>query len=236
VGDGWSSGRPTVARPDTDIFVTGSRGHVLSDLFERNRGPGAEALTRVVTSVQEGTTDRAGALLGAFNVRYVVLAHESGVHRWLNQRDLALVRDLPGYILLENTNRLDRAAVYNEVPTYVSALDRTGATVTREASEIARKTLKQRAPGSYETNDVSGPGVLFVAESGDPAWRAKLAGVPLDRTAGGWGNAFLLPAGTGGELTVSYPLTLGHAGWLVAAAFAWIVVVGASFSRRRRES
>jgi hypothetical protein len=233
VGDAWSSGRPTVARPDTDIFLTGARGHVLSDLFERNRGAGNEALARVVASIEEGTTDRAGRLLGAFNVRFVVLERESGVHRWLNQRDLALVRDLPQYILLENRDRLERAAVYNEVPAYVTALDRTGE--TSEGSVIERRLLRKRAPGSYETDDVSGPGVLFVAESNDPGWRAKLAGEGLGRTDGGWGNAFVLPAGTGGSLEVAYPVTLGHAIWLFAAALAWIVVVGASFSRRRRD-
>ncbi|HEV3484938.1 MAG TPA: hypothetical protein VG106_06000, partial [Vicinamibacterales bacterium] len=31
VGEKWASGRPTVARPDADTFVTGARGHVLSD-------------------------------------------------------------------------------------------------------------------------------------------------------------------------------------------------------------
>jgi hypothetical protein len=206
---------------------------VLSDLFERNRGAGNEALARVVASIEEGTTDRAGRLLGAFNVRFVVLERESGVHRWLNQRDLALVRDLPQYILLENKDRLERAAVYNEVPAYVTALGRTGE--TSEGSVIERRLLRKRAPGSYETEDVSGPGVVFVAESNDPGWRAKLSGEGLGRTDGGWGNAFVLPAGTGGSLEVAYPVTLGHAAWLFAAALAWIVVVGASFSRRRRD-
>jgi GT2 family glycosyltransferase len=233
VGDIWSSGRPTVARPDEDLFITGSRGQILSDLFERNRGPGDEALERVLASIEEGATDRAGRLLGAFNIRFVVLERQSGTHRWLNQRDLALVRDRPNYILLENQDELQRAAVYNEIPVYVRALDEDDATVTSAGPAIERKILNQRAPGSYHSSAASGPGFVFVAESNDPAWRAELAGRSLDRTPADWGNAFQLPAATEGPISVSYPVRIGHVLWLLTAAFAWIVVVGASFSRRR---
>jgi len=235
VGDIWSSGRPTVARPDEDLFVTGSRGQVLSDLFEQNRGAGDQALSRVVASVEEGTTDRAGRLLGAFNVRFVVLEREQGAFRWLGQRDLALVRDRPDHILLENQNWLHRAAVYNELPVYVRALDEVDATLTPESSEIERRVLNQRAPGSYASSAASGPGVAFVAESHHPGWIGRLAGRELERETSVWGNAFALPPATEGAITVSYPVRVGHVLWLIAVALAWTVAVGASFSRRRNE-
>lgn len=232
VGSAWSAGMPTAARPDADLFVTGSRGQVLTDLFENNKGPGAAALERVVASVQEGTTDRGGGLLGAFNIRFVVLERGPGVHHWLSQRDLALFRDRAEYILLENTNDLPRGGVYNELPVYVQALERDDPTLA-SAVEIERTKLSQDWPWHYHADEVSGPGVAFLAEAGNPGWRASLEGDALQRTSSGWGNAFRIPSGAAGRLSVSFPRTTGHVIWLVGISLAWIVVVGASFSRRK---
>lgn len=233
VGDAWSAGQPSVARPDADLFVTGARGQVLSDLFENNRASADVALERVIASIQEGTTDRGGGLLGAFNIRFVVLERGPGVHRWLSQRDLALHRDRPDYILLENANDLPRAAVYNELPVYVRALERDDPALTSAGAQIERTALSQDSPSAYAADDVSGPGIAFLAENDHPEWTASVDGVDLERTSSGWGNAFDIPADEAGRLSVSFPRTTDHMVWLVAVALAWIVVVGASFSRRK---
>ncbi|MDQ3963446.1 MAG: glycosyltransferase [Actinomycetota bacterium] len=235
VGDAWSAGQPTAARPNPDLFVTGSRGQVLTDLFENNRASGDAALGRVVASIQEGTTDRGGGLLGAFNVRFVVLERGPGAFRWLSQRDLALHRDRPEYILLENTNELPRAAVFNELPVYVQALERDDPALTSAGAEIERTGLSQDSPSAYVADDVSGPGVAFLAENVHPGWTASVDGETLERSSSGWGNAFAIPAGTAGRLSLSFPHTTEHIVWLIGIALAWIVVIGASFSRRKTE-
>lgn len=233
IGDSWSAGLPTVARPDRELFLTGSRGNVLSDLFERGQGSGDVSFARVISSIEEGTIDRAGRLLGSFNVRFVVLARESGVHRWLNQRDLALVRDRPDYILLENQNELGRAAVYNQIPVYVRALDATDASVTVDGSEIERATLTRPFPWLFVGGRTSGPGVAFLAETHHEGWQAELDGRPLERAESGWGNAFRVPEEAEGRLEVFYPRTIAHILWIIFMMLAWIVAIGASFSRRR---
>ena len=236
IGEKWTAGQARVSLAPTDHFLTGSRGHVLSDLFERQTGEGNESLERVVASVREGSTDRGGRLLGAFNIRYVVLARTAGVHRWLNQRDLALVRDQPDYILLENENELRRAALYNETPVYVRALEEDDPALTSRSVEIERARAEQTTPSRFEEENVGGPGVVFLAETSDPGWTAELGDTPLQRTAGGWGNAFEVPTAVEGRLVVDYPRTLVDILWLLIVPLAWIVAVGAAFSRRRTTS
>lgn len=233
VGDKWSSDHPRVAIPETDHFVTGSRGHVLTDLFASDRGRGDEALERVIASVEEGTTDRAGRLLGAFNIRYVVLERGPGVHRWLNQRDLALARDQPGYILLQNEAELRRIALYNEVPLYVRALTKDDAALSSSPAEIERSTGVQTSASSYRARQVSGPGIVFLAENAHEGWTATLDGVELGDADGGWGNAFEVPPAAQGTLEVRFPRSAGDIIWLIAVPVAWIVVIGGAFSRRR---
>lgn len=233
VGQGWSPQQTTFARPETEHFLTGSRGHVLSDLFERSSGVGKAALDRVVVSVEEGSTDRGGRLLGAFNIRYVVLERGPGAHRWLAQRDFALVRDRPSYLLLKNVHDLRRVAIYNEVPLYVHALEEDDPTLSAEPSEIQRSTVTKRAGSSYGVSRATGPGVVFLTETQHDRWVASVGEQELAPTAGGWGNAFLIPAGTEGTLSVRFPHSAESILWLIGITLGWIVVVGASFSRRR---
>lgn len=232
VGEAWSAGYTTVARPDVDLFVTGARGQVLTDLFKNNSASGQAAFRRVVASIQEGTTDRGGGLLGAFNIRFVVLERGPGAYRWLSQRDLALYRDRPEYILLENSNHLPRAAIFNELPVYVQALERDDPVISA-GGEIERTDLAQGSPSAYAAGDVSGPGVAFLAENEHPGWEASIDGIRIERTSSGWGNAFEIPADKAGRLSVSFPRTTDHIVWLVGVALAWTIVVGASFSRRK---
>lgn len=233
IGDKWSSEAPHVSLPASDHFLTGSRGHVLSDLFTRGTGSGQEALDRVIASITEGTTDRGGRLLGAFNIRYVVLDRAPGVHRWLNQRDLALVRDQPDFILLQNENELRRAALYNELPLYVRGLDGSGIDAGTQQGEIERSDAEQRSPSVFVADHASGPGVVFVAETADDGWQASVGERDLDAIPGGWGNAFEVPTNVEGKLEIRYARTAAYYFWLSVIPLMWIVAIGGAFSRRR---
>jgi hypothetical protein len=233
VGDKWSAEQPRVSLPSGDHFLTGPRGHVLSDLFGRSTGPGNQALDRVLASITEGTTDRGGRLLGAFNVRYVVLERAAGVHRWFNQRDLALVRDQPDYILLQNESELHRAALYNELPVYVRGLGEANPALTSESTEIERLAAEQRSASLYVSDHASGPGVVFLAETHDDGWKATIGDTELSAIDGGWGNAFELPTAVDGPLDIRYPRDGSDYLWLVAVPLMWIVALGGAFSRRR---
>ena len=235
VGDAWTSPTPTAARSGTDTFLTGARGQVLSDLFERRNGGAEQQLQRVTASIQQGTTDRGGALLGAFNIHFVVLhkAHPS-VPAWLAQRDLALVRNEPDYLLFEFDDYLARAGVFSEVPLYVQGVSAEDPEITTGTPEVPLDSLRQLASHEYRDANVPSSGVVFVAEGHDPGWKASYRGSELERTEAGWGNAFLLPGGEdGGRLDVFYPRSIGQYAWWFVIGLAWIVVFGAVFSRRR---
>ena len=236
VGDRWISPTPSVARPHRGHMITGSRGESVVDLFERTGTPAHDELENVIASVEAGDTDVGGSLLGTFNVRYVALDRDPGAYRWLAQRDLALVRSERGYVLLENLGRLDRAAVYDEMPSYLEAVaERDPTRITGDIPE-AMETLAQSAASRYiSESDVSGPGRVVLAESFDPEWEARVDGLGLERVEAGWANGFDLPAGTEGKLTVVYPRSIRDVVWMLVIALAWIVVLGGAFSRRRSQ-
>ena len=237
VGDRWISPTPSLARPHRGHMITGSRGESVVDLFEKTGTPTDRELANVIASVESGDTDVGGSLLGSFNVRYVVLDRDRGAYRWLAQRDLALVRSERGYVLLENLSRIDRAAVYPEVPSHLSAVAQRDPTLIERDIPEPTNSLEQSAASRYvSAQDVAGPGAVVLAESFDPRWRAEVDGVALERTDAGWANGFDLPAGTEGHLVVRYPRSVRDIVWLLAIGLAWIVVLGGAFSRRRPRS
>lgn len=105
VGEDTAMG-PSLLRPPGELRLTGVEGPVLSDVFPtRGVGPG---IAGPVASVEAGGTDLAGRRLAPWDIRYIVVATagEAGDDReraWLAQRDLALVSEGPGYLLLEST-------------------------------------------------------------------------------------------------------------------------------------
>jgi len=96
---------PSLLRSSGGLRLTGAQGPVLSDIFpSADPGPG---VARSVAAVEAGGTDRAGRELAPWDIRFIVvsttgvLGHDrSGA--WLSQRDLSLVREEPGYLLLAN--------------------------------------------------------------------------------------------------------------------------------------
>ena len=234
VGDKWISPTPSVARPHRGHMITASRGESVVDMFEKPDTSAHDELENVIASVEAADTDVGGSLLGSFNVRYVVLDRDPGAYRWLAQRDLALVRSEPGYMLLENLFRVDRAALYPEIPSHLEAVAQRDPTLIAGEIRQPTKSLDQSAASRYISDgDVSGPGEVLLAESFDPRWEASVDGVPLERIDAGWANGFALPEGEEGKLVVQYPRSLRDIVWLLAIGLAWVVVLGGAFSRRK---
>jgi GT2 family glycosyltransferase len=235
VGEAWTAPGPTAARPRARTFLTSPRGQVLSDLFESRAGRAEEQLRRVVSSIDQGSTDRGGALLGAFNIHFVVLDSEDpSTSAWLAQRDLALVRHEPDHLLLQHDTYLSRAGVFSEVPLYVQGVSAEDPGITTGPPEVPLDALSQRSSHHYRDSSVPSEGIVFLAEERDPGWTASLADRDLERIPGGWGNAFAMPGGTGsGRVEVTYPRSATSIAWWFAIGLAWIVVLGAAFSRRR---
>jgi GT2 family glycosyltransferase len=231
VGETWNGPTRTSARPRSRSFVTGPRGQMLTELFERRLGLAASELRKVVSSIDQGATDRGGGLLGAFNIRYVVLERGDSAD-WLTQRDLALVRSEGDYYLFENRELLPRAGVYDRLPAYVEAVEDVTASPSIRQREGRLAVLSRFDLTRYAVERTTGSGVAFLAERGHPSWEAEAGGVPLARVPGGWGNAFLLPEGSE-DLVIESRRSPTDMLWLVALALAWIVVVGASFSKAR---
>lgn len=228
VGDRWGPQEPAAGRAVGDYFVTGSRGQVLSDLFERTRDRAHLRFETIVASARDGSTDRVGHLLAPYNVRFVVVERGPGTFRWLIQRDLGIIRVESDYLLLENSDVLPRAALYSAAPQTVVRPEDVG-----PEEEQVLATADQDMPWRYRADRVSGSGVVFLSEARDRDWKATLDDEPLERVDAGWGNGFELDASARGELVVAHPRSLWNVLGLLFLLVAWIVVGGAAFSRRK---
>jgi NRPS condensation-like uncharacterized protein len=86
-----------------------------------------------------------------------------------------------------------------------------------------------------------GPGsasYVEIHENVNVGWRASLAGRTLQAaTLDGWQQAFIVPAGQGGTITLTYaPAATYHAGIIASAALLAILVMFAIVPRRRRRT
>jgi GT2 family glycosyltransferase len=219
-GVGGNGGAPGYA-------LTGTQGATLADLYARGAANAQAELEQGIAAIQSGTTDVGGHLLGAFSVGHVVLDRAGAAQQWLDQRDLAVIRRHPRYLLLANGATLPRAALFADLPGYIRALAADDPTLgsLRRTKTIA--SLSRMSPSRYEAHDVSGPGVAWLAETRDRRWSASLAGRPLERVGKAWGNAFALPKDTG-SLEIVYRRSGPEAAVVVPLVLAWIVVVGAA--------
>jgi GT2 family glycosyltransferase len=233
VGPDWAPPEPTAARPVMSSFLTAPEGQLLTDLFESSESPARSQLDRVLASVESGATDEGGSLLGVFNVAYVVLERDASAEPWLGQRDLGLIRTDPRYLVLQNQAPLERAATYDAIPGLVGGMQGDGTRLDSVQKTTERDALERVSTSLYRAENVSEGSAVFLAETEDPNWKASLSGADLPRADAGWGNGFEIPPGAAGELVVSYPRRFSDLLWLAFAALVWIIVVGASFSRRR---
>ncbi|MEA2477556.1 MAG: hypothetical protein QOC87_1755, partial [Actinomycetota bacterium] len=235
IGSKWLPEQPTPTRfVPNDFFLTGPSGQELSDLFAGDQGVGDEAFDRIVSSIETGTTDRGGSLLSAFNVAYVVVQPGRGAAPWLAQRDLTLTRSASSFYLFQIDSPIARAGVYNELPSYVTAIAQNKPDITSDTAGIERKVADQQSASAYIEKSVTGPGYVFLAEQRSSGWEASVGDEPLHRADGGWGNAFAIPKGARGDLFLRYGRRTASLLLIIVITLAWIVVIGAAFSRRSR--
>jgi hypothetical protein len=113
----------------------------------------------------------------------------------------------------------------------VTALATGDPAVGAEAEERPRSVLERRNAATYEGAVEGPPGVVWLAESADRGWSASADERPLDRRAGGWGNAFALGDGADGRVRVFFEEPGSQVLMLLVLVLAWTVVVGAAASK-----
>jgi GT2 family glycosyltransferase len=234
VGDAWSADDPSAIKPVGEHVLTGPRGEQLTDLFVNDSGSGSDYLADAISSVESGATDLGGHLLAAFNVDFVILEPGPRASEWLAQRDMALIRTEGDYLVLENQAGLPRAGLYDELPASVMTLERGDPKLIESASTPASARAEQEAAHEYVAEGVRGPGVVWLGESRNPEWEARIDGAELEPSSGGWGNAFQVPDSAEGRLEISYPRDGSDTLLTVVVIIAWIVVIGSAFSKPRR--
>ncbi|MGH2694174.1 MAG: glycosyltransferase [Actinomycetota bacterium] len=229
VGSRWASGVQSTSFPPNDHLLTGPHGRLIGDLFYREAGAGDRGLEAAIAAVETGSTDRAGSLLSAYNIRFVVVERDES-EPWLAQRDLAVTRDEPDYLVLETSSYLPRAAVFTQLPGVV-AQDEPVAT----DAEVPVAQADQVTSYRYAAEDVSGDAVVLLTERSHPGWSADVEGTELRRLDAGWANAFTVPEALAGRMVVSFPRSLEWYLRTGAMVLAWVVILGAAFSRRRAQ-
>ncbi|MBA3290492.1 MAG: glycosyltransferase [Actinobacteria bacterium] len=235
VGEEWTATTPTSGRPLRDRILTDPRGPELTDLFASDSGEGSERLNELLESIGAGETDRAGSLLGSFNIGYVILDTEAELRPWLSQRDLALVRTDDDFLVFERSEALDRAALYDELPSFVAAIEAEDPALASGPAPEGHLPLQRVDSSSYRGAAGDGPGVIFLAEAFHDNWNASSDGNALERANSGWGNAFELPADAEGGLELDFPRSLADSAWLIGLPLLWAFVIGAAFPSRRGE-
>ena len=235
IGERWTS-TPASGRLISDRFLSGRRGSELTDHFSSEGGPARMRLREVVDSIEVGATDRGGSLVGSFNIRFVIVDAESSTRPWLSQRDLALIRIEDDFLVFQDQSALERAALYNQLPPYVAAIEEEDPALASEGVQIERAEIEREGPSSYERADLGGPGVVFLAESAHEGWNASVGHESLERVESGWGNAFDVPGDAAGRVSIDFDRSIGDVVWLVAVPLVWVFMVGAAFPSRRSEA
>ena len=231
VGDDWF-GRAYGNLPVENYLLTGAQGPVLNDLFTRGGGPARESLNAAYASVEEGLTDRGGALLGAFNIRLVVVQPDDGnLDSWLAQRDLGVIRRGEDYVLMRNNAALPRFATYEEQPPVLSALEDKDPALSAGRTPEPTNVGEQVAGNSYSADNVSGPSEAFLAESFHEDWRGEADENDLDRAQGGWSNSFAIDGSSNDVVSVVNPRSTVDLIWRIVTVLIWIAVIGLAFPR-----
>jgi hypothetical protein len=228
VGGSWFAPRmPGAAGPGR--VLSGPSGPLIAELLADESSAGAVALQEAIAAIEQGATDRGGRLLGAFNVRFVVLGRDAPARAWLRQRDFGVVRSESEYSLLENHADLPRGGIYAALPAGASLHpERRTTAATAELEE----SLERRGPARLELQGARGPAVAWLAENRSPGWEARLGDRDLAARGGVWGNAYRVPGGFRDELVLSHPRTAGDYLWFAVIGVAWLAALGAATARR----
>jgi hypothetical protein len=207
----------------------------MNDLFAAPSGEGTRRLREIIDLILLGETDRAGNLLGSFNIRFVIVDLDSGTRPWEAQRDLALIRRESGFFVFQDDSSLDRAAVYEELPPYIAAIAEGDPTLASAEPPARQTILARESPWRYRAARGSAPGVAFLAETRSEDWKATSGGEELERVQAGWGNAFEVPTGDERPLEIEFSRSLIDYVALVTLPLLWLFMIGAAFPSRRSE-
>ena len=230
VGTDWF-GEGYGGLPVENYVLTGPQGPALNDLFARRSGEARDEFNSVYASIEDGSTDRGGRLLGAFNVQLVVLDPTHNNERWLAQRDLGVIRAEENYILLRNNASLPRLGFFDDAPPVLQALTERDPSLAGGEPPAARTSGEQLTGHSYRAENVPGPSLAVLTETADSGWRATANGEEITPSEAGWANGFEIDAGESPTVSVDYPRPGGLLFWLILMPLVWIALVGMAFPR-----
>jgi hypothetical protein len=219
-------------------------------VFERPEGAGTTGRPMGVGEVEIGGLERlagspdwaarTGALCGLGpRVRVDGVVHDTEVVGTLD--DVRLGRPLAWSVcdgpieLAEGSHRIQVDSTQQFQPVTLAWRPVAGASRADPASD--RSMVVGRWDPTRRTVEV-GPGgeaVLRVAENLNEGWEATLHGERLDEvTIDGWQQGYRVPAGDGGEVSLTYrPDTTYRAGLLVGSGLAVLLVLGAAAGQLR---
>jgi arabinofuranan 3-O-arabinosyltransferase len=144
-----------------------------------------------------------------------------------------------------NTVRLTAGRHYLSTPgtgvaLAVNSLSLTPATSATATAVPARSMRTGTWQAQYRTVTVGAGGrsYLEVHQAADPGWTATLNGRPLTPvTLDGWQQAFVVPAGAGGTVVMTFAPAGGYHGVLIGSAIAVCLLLAAVvWPRRRRKA
>jgi len=208
-----------------------SNGPQFLDPQRRSADPQDEAsqsLQELVAELSAGAAQEAGPRLAEHAIGLVLLPSPDSVIAEVD----SLAREefaaaLDGVADLERVTENESGTLWR----VTSLASRAQITAGKESVEVPSgmnriDTTLPDLPGDE-------PATLTLAERADSRWRAALDGAPLRSLDVGWQQAFEIPAGASGELTVEYAPTL-HRAWRITATAViglWFVL---SLPVRRR--
>ena len=190
----WLQGRDDGG---VDVAVTGPDGRSLLDPGHALSGPAAGALRSVVVDIVQARTHRAGALLAPFNIGYVAVRHGPQADRLAEliarQQDLEL-KPSTQRALFKGPGGSPRGLLWpGEPPARVQDLLRTA-----PQGQPVEQAQPQPLPA-----EVRGPATIVLPYPADGGWEVSVGGTQLaPSTALGWAQAFRVPEGTSGQVTV----------------------------------
>jgi len=94
-------------------------------------------------------------------------------------------------------------------------------------------TARRDSPHSYAARSVTGPAGVWLSETHESGWTARVGDTELSRRESGWGNAWTIPDDVSGRLTIDYPRSGGRIAQGIVMVLAWAVAIASAFSRRR---
>ena len=114
-----------------------------------------------------------------------------------------------------------------------SAPARDGHDDRRHRPVLPRHLMEHRAPDWHHRGRRQS--YLEVHQAASPGWTATLNGQRLTPvTLDGWQQAFIVPAGAGGQVVMTYTPASGYHLWLIIAIVAFAVLLVLAFWPRRR--